>query len=314
MLFLGITTITASLLDIKPYLHLQLVPHITQYRQLWRIPLHPFAFANSTELLLGEILLHNVSRGIERSFGPRKFASFVLVSTVISVLFSLAVILVFHKLGLNSVPAGPYGLIFSLLWQNYRTVPTLYQFHVFGLNLSSNAMTYILASQLFISNPPASILAASSGLLTGHLYRLDTLLSLPLPSHRRRFLRPLKAYRLPLSLHILLSRLFSPLIGQSAPPRRSNRVLPGQTQGTATTTAVNPPTRNLRNLLAGRLRPSARGGGQVPIVPPSPGDAQNIRNRENVIVPGSARAAMGQFVTQMTGPEQRLPSEEEIAA
>jgi hypothetical protein len=34
MLLLGITTLCASLLDIKPYLHLQLVPHMTQYHQV----------------------------------------------------------------------------------------------------------------------------------------------------------------------------------------------------------------------------------------------------------------------------------------
>lgn len=34
--------------------------------QFWRILIHPFAFANSIELLMGEILLYNVGVGIER--------------------------------------------------------------------------------------------------------------------------------------------------------------------------------------------------------------------------------------------------------
>ncbi|TYJ55365.1 hypothetical protein B9479_003980 [Cryptococcus floricola] len=58
MMLLGITTITASLLGIKPYLHLQFVPHMSQYHQYWRILTHPFAFANSAELLMGELLLY----------------------------------------------------------------------------------------------------------------------------------------------------------------------------------------------------------------------------------------------------------------
>ena len=36
MLFVGIGSLAASLLDIKPYLHLQLVPHITKYHQVCR--------------------------------------------------------------------------------------------------------------------------------------------------------------------------------------------------------------------------------------------------------------------------------------
>lgn len=31
---LGLLSLSVSLLDIKPYFHLQLVPHMTQYRQV----------------------------------------------------------------------------------------------------------------------------------------------------------------------------------------------------------------------------------------------------------------------------------------
>ena len=34
MLLLGVNSLAISLLDIKPYFHLQLVPHITQYHQV----------------------------------------------------------------------------------------------------------------------------------------------------------------------------------------------------------------------------------------------------------------------------------------
>jgi len=34
--------------------------------ELWRVLVHPFVFANSTELLMGELLLYNVGVGIER--------------------------------------------------------------------------------------------------------------------------------------------------------------------------------------------------------------------------------------------------------
>lgn len=34
MMLLGVSTLAASLLDIKPYLHLQFVPHMTKYHQV----------------------------------------------------------------------------------------------------------------------------------------------------------------------------------------------------------------------------------------------------------------------------------------
>jgi hypothetical protein len=75
--------------------------------------------------------------------------------------------------------------------------------------------------QLILSDPPASIIASIAGVMTGYIYRSDTV---PLPSlTRRRLLRPLKTYRIPLSLYLLLARLFRPLVGGSAPPRRAHR-------------------------------------------------------------------------------------------
>lgn len=82
-----------------------------------------------------------------------------------AVLCCLSLVLL-HRFGLNSVPAGPYGLIFSLcvssrpstfllvriadsrLWQYHRTVPSLYAFKVCGVPLSSKTFVYILTLQV----------------------------------------------------------------------------------------------------------------------------------------------------------------------
>lgn len=34
MILLGLTSLAVSLTDMKPYMHLQLVPHMTKYRQV----------------------------------------------------------------------------------------------------------------------------------------------------------------------------------------------------------------------------------------------------------------------------------------
>ncbi|WWD15788.1 hypothetical protein CI109_100212 [Kwoniella shandongensis] len=335
MIILGLSSLSASLLDIKPYLHLQLVPHLTKYHQFWRIATHPLAFANSTELLMGELLLYNVGVGIERAFGSRKYASSVLVSSLLSTFIASFTIILCYAFGLNAIPAGPYGIIFSLLWQQYRTVPSFYHFRLFGIDVSNKAFTWILALQLVLSSPPASILAALSGLLAGYIYRTDTLFPLPsLSFSRRRLLvrRSLKTYRIPLSLHLLLSRLFSPIVGTSLPPRRSNRVLPGQiteTRGSTTATGgegVGGTRPTLRSLLAGRLSgattatPVAPNVGTAGPIPTTPQQAraraarvEETRTEERE--PGSATAAMGEWVSEMTGRSgARAPTEDEIAA
>lgn len=40
--------------------------------------------------------------------------AFVLISTVVSTLLGLAAILLLKPFGIRSIPAGPYGIIFSL--------------------------------------------------------------------------------------------------------------------------------------------------------------------------------------------------------
>ncbi|BEI86564.1 hypothetical protein CcaverHIS002_0608510 [Cutaneotrichosporon cavernicola] len=274
MVVLGITTLTISLLGAKPYAHLQLVPHITKYRQYFRVPLHPFAFANSTELLVGELLLYNIGRGIERSFGARKFASFVVVATAMSAVLCCAALVVLHRFGVNVVPAGPYGLIFALLWQYTRTVPSLYTFKVCGIPFSSKTFVYILAAQLASSWMPGSILAAIAGLLTGYLYRTDTPFLLPSLSRPRRLWRPLKAYRIPDSVFRLLERLF-------APPRWIQH-RPETQRKSPTWTSLNIPARAVQTG-----------------TPQTPGGR-------------GARAAVGEWVTGQGG--ARAPTEAEITA
>jgi hypothetical protein len=173
-------------------------------------------------------------------------------------------------------------------------------------------------SQLILSDPPASIVASIAGIMTGYIYRSDTV---PLPSlTRRRLLRPLKTYRIPLSLYLLLARLFRPLVGGSAPPRRAHRTLPGETRATGAAPDVVT-AGALRTLLGGR-QGGARGGLGVG-VPTRAGAGVRTRgegegNDDGVDGPrggaGGARAAVGEWVSEMTGRgAARAPTEDEIA-
>lgn len=163
------------------------------------------------------------------------------------------------------------------------------------------------------------------GLSTGYLYRTDTLFPLPSFSRRRAF-RPLKTYRIPLSLHVLLARLCSPLAGTSPPPRRGHRSLPGQVDGRAAATAVQSQQAqaSIRSLLTSRLAAAQRQ--QRPENLPTPGrdapgtgdvpeTASATATGASTTSTGGARQAMGEWVNEMTGRRSgaRAPTEEEIA-
>lgn len=172
--------------------------------------------------------------------------------------------------------------------------------------------------QLILSDPPASIVASIAGVMTGYIYRSDTV---PLPSlTRRRLLRPLKTYRIPLSLYLLLARLFRPLVGGSAPPRRAHRTLPGETRATGAAPDVVT-AGALRSFLGGR-QGGARGGLGVGVRTRAGAGVRTTvegeGNDDGVDEPrggaGGARAAVGEWVSEMTGRgAARAPTEDEIA-
>jgi len=212
MIGLGIASILGSLFDVKHYMYLQLVPHISRHRQFWRLFTHTFGFINSSELFIAEILLFNVSVQIERLFGSYRFGSFVVVATLASSLLSFLSLLLFHRLGLNYIPAGPIALLFSILYQYLRIVPSTYRFSIFSLQVTNKIFMYILAVQLAMSQWPGSLLVSVVGLLTGQIYRSDFV--------------GLKSYRLPWRLAAMVNQFLLPLIGSTRPPRRSPRAIP----------------------------------------------------------------------------------------
>ena len=66
------SSILVSITDAKPYLYLQVVPHLYPYKQFWRLLTWQLAHTNSTELLFAAITLYHM-RVIERLWGSRKF-------------------------------------------------------------------------------------------------------------------------------------------------------------------------------------------------------------------------------------------------
>lgn len=176
--------------------------------------------------------------------------------------------------------------------------------------------------QLAVSSTWTSVVASLIGLTTGYLYRTDTLFPLPSFSRRRTF-RPLKTYRIPLSLHVLLARLFAPLAGSPPPPRRSHRTLPGQVDVRASTAVAQAHAQaqsSIRSMLTTRLaaaqrqeRPAAATAAATS--PQGDGAAAATATTTATATTGGARQAMGEWVNEMTGRGSgaRAPTEDEIA-
>ncbi|RPB23216.1 hypothetical protein L211DRAFT_809359 [Terfezia boudieri ATCC MYA-4762] len=201
-----LASLLTSLTNTKHYFHLQLRPHLLHYHQFTRIFLWQTIYANSGELLFACAVLYNL-RVMERMFGTRKFASFMVVSWVGTCLAGVAVLGVGKdewweesagRWEWNYLPPGPTAVVFALLAQYHAAVPSIYniQFLPSGsssssyssqpqatqsqsasegldITLTDKLPTYILATQLAFSQPPGSLLAAAVGWIFGYAYRAE---------------------------------------------------------------------------------------------------------------------------------------------
>ncbi|KAF5387674.1 hypothetical protein D9615_000722 [Tricholomella constricta] len=319
----GLTSILAGLFDVKHYFHLQvigtaLVPSpsgsVSQVVLLADVT-KPEIDPPSTGGWFSTIWLSPIQ--IERQFGSIKFASFALVSTLMATILELLSLMLFNRVGLNHFAMGPSPLIFSMLYQYARIVPSTYNYRIFGIPLNSKSLIYLLAIQvqslhfrckpfsltaeLFgfmqaaISRPPGSVAVAIIGILVGQIYRSD--------------LANLKAYRISPTLTRLATRFLLPLVGSLRPPRRSNRALPDESRASSTRNVSSLATPQNEEVIT-TARPSP--GGATPRHRTSEPnfDAQGTTGTDSV---------MREWMNELTGRTEgasggiRVPSEAEIA-
>ncbi|KAL8380697.1 hypothetical protein RB595_005125 [Gaeumannomyces hyphopodioides] len=244
-------SIAATIFDVKHYFYLLIDPHILRYHQPWRIFLFQLCYTNSSEVLFACMTLYNM-RVIERFWGSRKYASFLLVAGLLTTVIApmLTVLLRAATFGVfNYLPAGPTPLIFAVLAQYHATVPHLYKYRLavseppsataadgsddfVGLTFSNKSYKYVLAVQLALSQWPGSLLGAVVGWVVGYSWRNDLI-----PGRLTRWRAP------------------GWLVGARAPPRRQTefdglrRRLEDEGVSTATTSGVG-----LQEAEAGRRR------------------------------------------------------------
>ncbi|KAI2482686.1 hypothetical protein Ptr902_05003 [Pyrenophora tritici-repentis] len=206
-----IGALLASVTDTRYYLHIQVVPHIWGYGQFWRFLAWQASFTNSTEVLFAALTFYQL-RVVERLWGSRKFASFLLATLPYTTLLPpllLTFILRPLSLGrLNYLPAGPTPILFAFLANYYAAVPYTYRYKISpwaassstpsttssssqqqntrqtptptalwsrSLTLTSKSLSYLPPLQLALSQFPGSLLAAAVGWGVGTAYRRELL-------------------------------------------------------------------------------------------------------------------------------------------
>ncbi|SPO31121.1 uncharacterized protein UTRI_05237_B [Ustilago trichophora] len=238
LITVSIASVLVSLFQLKPFIHLQIHPHLTVHHQWYRLFTQHFAFINSSELFLALLLFYNVGVKVERTFGTYKFASFLAVTTTLYtlaqlVLLGLASLLLTrytapfetgnrvereaerHWLINGASPAGPWGLLFAIIHQHQSIIPHLWCISLASPDLQltdQHIQIHPLSLLLTFSQTTSTIFASTLGILVSSLYR----------SHIPPFSK-LKHYRIPLRLYRIAALLFTPWIGQTRPPQRSWR-------------------------------------------------------------------------------------------
>ncbi|CAE6524072.1 unnamed protein product [Rhizoctonia solani] len=281
MIATGALSLIIGLADVRYYFHLQLVPHISRDHQYWRLLTNQLAFTNSSELLLGQIILYNVAVGIERTFGSHKYLSFLVAAALVSTLLNFSSLLALYRFGLNYIPAGPIAILFAIIYQYERIVPSAYNFRVLGITMSNKTFTYLIAFPITISHMPGSMLVALTGLATGALYRSD--------------ITNLKSYRAP----PWFVSAISTLVGSSRPPHMPRRAIPGErppfaTEQVLTRRRVNEPREEVNN---------------------EPADANAATRASRSVTGSSSGSVMREWVDELTGRRDgaRVPTAAEIA-
>ncbi|KAI7235508.1 hypothetical protein KC330_g4277 [Hortaea werneckii] len=186
-----LTSFLATLTDTKYFFWIEVRPHLLDYAQSWRLLTWQVCYTNSTEVLFAGMSLYQL-RIIERLWGTRKFASFLIATlpytTLLPPILLATIIRPISGAYINYLPAGPTPILFALLAQYHAAIPYIYKYRLsspipatgssereYGLELTSKATSYLLPLQLAFSQLPGSAIAASIGWVVGFAYRREVL-------------------------------------------------------------------------------------------------------------------------------------------
>ncbi|PYH84360.1 hypothetical protein BO82DRAFT_381533 [Aspergillus uvarum CBS 121591] len=199
-------SVALAILDIKHLATLQITPHLWPYGQYWRLAAWQVAgFGNSTEALFAAMLAYHL-RVVERAWGTRKMATFLLTTLPYTTLLPPLLLLILRPLTLaklNALPSGPTATLFALLAQYHASIPQTVRYCLstatptpttapppasatapteqttnkanLAITLSDKSTTYLVAAQLAASQFPNLLLPAVVGWGVGLAWRTEAL-------------------------------------------------------------------------------------------------------------------------------------------
>ncbi|KAM4794639.1 ubiquitin-associated domain-containing protein 2 [Rhinophrynus dorsalis] len=144
---------------------------------IWRLISGRIICLDLKDTFFSSLLIYNF-RTLERRFGSRKFASFLLVAWILSVFFDFLIVeavqVVFGG-SLSTLPSGFLSPVFALFVPFYCSVPRVQLAHILGLfPITNKTLVYIVGLQLLTLSPYMSVVAVS-GLISGLCYNWDVL-------------------------------------------------------------------------------------------------------------------------------------------
>eukprot|EP00112_Aurelia_sp_Birch-Aquarium-sp1_P017330 Seg4001.2 transcript_id=Seg4001.2/GoldUCD/mRNA.D3Y31 product="Ubiquitin-associated domain-containing protein 2" protein_id=Seg4001.2/GoldUCD/D3Y31 len=152
-------------------------PLVTARQEIWRLITSQLIYDSTAEFIYGSALLYNL-RILERQWGTRKFASFILATCTLTLgshfLSNSCDFIKEYFPVTETMASGLYGPIFALMIFYMKDVYSGAILNQNGFSITNKWMNYLIAFRMFFVNR-RSFVAGILGLISGLAYRYNFL-------------------------------------------------------------------------------------------------------------------------------------------
>lgn len=159
--------IVAEVFDLHRDLSLDM-DRLLHDNEIWRVFTCQLAFSTIGEVLFGLLSMVPLMRRFEREMGSKRFGTYLMFVSMISMSWELLLSQIFHN---HMRYSGPYNLIGASLLLFHIYAPRLHPhfFGILGFDFSEKSMTYALVLQTTCSGGISTALPVFCGIVSGFL-------------------------------------------------------------------------------------------------------------------------------------------------
>jgi hypothetical protein len=141
---------------------------IFDHAEFYRIFVCNFTFSSLGELIFGSLALFPLMRRFEREMGSRRFAAFIVYTSILSTIVELVVFNIFFDIERYS---GPYPQLGAVIMLYRRFTPRMYPkfFGMLGVDFSEKSVTYGLCAQVILFGGLSTVIPTLVGFVCGSL-------------------------------------------------------------------------------------------------------------------------------------------------